>query len=65
MIKVTYQDTIVDEFPDANVWGIDEDTEELIVLTRRKFDKEGDYDEDEDDDFAWITLSEIRKIEKC
>ena len=60
-MKVIYSDGKEESF-DANVLEDGNTLDGMVSLIKRHYDKDDNYDEDEDDEIAMINLSHIRCI---
>ena len=64
MIKLTFKDKTIKDFPSAHDWGFSEDSGHLNII-KHVYDEDKDYDEDEDIIIASININEFLMIECC
>ena len=62
MIEVTYSTGKTEVFNSANDFDLGDNEQEAVEIVKRKFDDDGEYDEDDDVIIAYIFKHQIRKI---
>jgi len=60
-IKIVYKDGTDEEFIEGNLYNYNEDLD-FIEIIKRSYDKDDDYDEDEDVELALIAKDVVKKL---